>query len=280
MRQLLEVRNLCISFTGLGKTIPAVQGISYTVREGEVVAIVGESGSGKSVASKAILGLNPPLRTVVSGEIYYKGVDLLTLSSYEQQKIRGKEIGIIFQDPNASLNPTMRVGAQILESYQKQHRESSKKESLKKVYELLELVRISDPEMRYNQYPHELSGGLQQRVMIAIALAGEPRLLIADEPTTALDVTTQAQILDLLKELQTTLCMSIIFITHDLRLASSFSSKTLVLHKGELVEMGPTKEIFLSPQHPYTQKLLASISLLSPSLKPEPKASSWQYALS
>lgn len=263
MKTILEVNNLSVAFTFSGKKVLAVQDLSYTLREGEVLAIVGESGSGKSVATKAILGLNPTENITIAGEILYKGTNLLSLSPSEWQKIRGKEIGIIFQDPGTSLNPTMKVGRQILESYTKHHKQTSKKKAQDKVYELLELVGIKEPKRRYDEYPHQLSGGLQQRVMIAMALAPSPRILIADEPTTALDVTTQAQILDLLRDLQKTFYMSIIFITHDLRLASSFSSEILVMYAGELMEQGQTTSLFTHPRHPYTQRLIASIPTLA-----------------
>lgn len=260
MKKLLQVKNLNIAFSHFGKSYDTVKNVSFDLRPGESIAIVGESGSGKSVTAKAILGLNPrSCSSAYSGHIYYKETDLLTLSEKSLQKIRGREIGIIFQDPMTSLNPTMKIGAQILENLKQLGSPLRSSSLYERVLELLDLVGIDDPKTCYKSYPHELSGGMRQRVMIAITLALKPKILIADEPTTALDVTIQRQILELLSDLQKKLLMSIIFITHDLSLISTFCSKVLVMYAGTIVESAPTKTLFKNPRHPYTKQLLRSI---------------------
>jgi len=257
---ILQVENLSVSFKINNTNYMAVGDISFSLYKKESIAIVGESGSGKTVTAKAIIGLNPrETSNVDSGHIYYKNTDLLTLSENELRKFRGKEISMIFQDPLASLNPTMKIGKQIKESVQQKYPHISNIEALNKVLELLYLVGIPSPAKTYHAYPHELSGGMRQRVLIAIALGAEPKILIADEPTTALDVTIQAEILDLLKRLQEKLGMSIIFITHDMSLVAGFCSEIIVMYGGRIVEKAPTFTLFEKPKHPYTKKLIESI---------------------
>jgi len=262
MGKLLEVNNLCVSFrTYLGR-VQAVRDVSFSVDYGETVAIVGESGCGKSVTAQAIMGLIPsPPGKVDQGSISFEGSELLLKSRREMERIRGKEVGMIFQDPMTSLNPTMRVGKQIMEGLIK-HRGLSKREARHQAIEILKLVGINDPSRRLDQYPHEFSGGMRQRAIIAIALACEPKLLIADEPTTALDVTIQAQILDLMKKIQQKTRTSIILITHDLGIVAGMCDRVLVMYAGEIVERGSVEQIFNSPCHPYTQGLLRSVPRL------------------
>jgi len=257
--KLLEVRNLAVSFKTYGGEVQAVRGVSFHVYKGETVAIVGESGCGKSVTSQTIIRLTPGI--VKSGEILFEGRDLLKLTEKEMQRVRGKEIGMIFQDPMTSLNPTMTIGRQIAEGLMK-HQGLSKKDALDRAVEMLRLVGIPQPESRIKQYPHQFSGGMRQRVMIAIALACNPKLLIADEPTTALDVTIQAQIIDLMKELQRKTGTSIILITHDLGVVADIADRVIVMYAGKVVEEGTVDEIFYNPQHPYTWGLLRSVPRL------------------
>ncbi len=263
MSKLLSVDHLSVSFrTYLGK-VQAVRDISFSVDHGETVAIVGESGCGKSVTAQAIMQLIPsPPGKIEQGSILFEGDDLLAKSRREMERIRGKEMGMIFQDPMTSLNPTMRVGKQIMEGLIK-HRSLSKQEARIQAIEMLQLVGISDPEKRIDQFPHEFSGGMRQRVIIAIALACRPKLLIADEPTTALDVTIQAQILDLMKGIQQKTGTSIILITHDLGIVAGMCDRVLVMYGGEIVEMGTVDAIFKNPSHPYTQGLLRSVPHLN-----------------
>ena len=257
---LLEVRDLRITFRQRDRNVYAVQNVSFHLRAGETLAIVGESGCGKTITAKSILGLiNSPALDIESGEIFYNDTDLLKLSEPEMQKIRGNEIGMIFQDPMTSLNPTMKIGRQITEGMIFHNPKITKEEAYRKGIELLRLVGISEPEIRFHQYPHELSGGMRQRVMIAIALAPAPKILIADEPTTALDVTIQAQILELLKEIQAKTKTSIIFITHDLSIVSNISHRVLVMYAGKIIEVAETDHLYATPSHPYTQRLLMSI---------------------
>ncbi|MCP3740497.1 ABC transporter ATP-binding protein [Rossellomorea sp. BNER] len=259
---LLEVNDLRVSFRTYGGEVQAVRGVSFQVKEGETIAIVGESGCGKSVTSQAIMGMIPtPHGKVKSGQILFKEKDITKLSKKKLQRIRGSEISMIFQDPMTSLNPTMKVGSQIKESILK-HQKRSKHEAKKKVIELLKLVGIPDAEKRYSQYPHEFSGGMRQRVVIAIALACDPKLIIADEPTTALDVTIQAQILDLLKDIQQKRHSSIILITHDLGVVAEVADRVAVMYAGVVVESGTVVEIFENPKHPYTWGLLKSVPKL------------------
>ncbi len=256
---LLEVRGLHVEFhTSLG-TIRAVDGISYHVDAGETLAILGESGSGKSVEAAAILNLiDTPPGYITEGQILYHGRDLLKMSSEERREINGRYIAMIFQDTLAHLNPVYSVGWQIAETF-RAHSQCGPSEAEARAIELLGRVGIPDPALRAGQYPHQFSGGQRQRVMIAMALALEPDLLIADEPTTALDVTVQAQILDLLKRLQTEEGMGLVLITHDLGVAADMADRVAVMHAGKIVEQGPVRQVFRKPEHSYTRRLMASI---------------------
>lgn len=263
MNPLLSVKHLKVSFRHAFKTVDAVRDVSFDVYPGDTIGIVGESGCGKSVMVKALLNLfSSPSAKIEGGEVFYEHQDLLSLSERELRKIRGKEIGMIFQDPMTSLNPTMRVGKQIIESLLKHEPHISHQEAHARALSLLSLVGIPEPALRVMQYPHELSGGMRQRVMIALALAPSPRLLIADEPTTALDVTIQAQILQLLKEIQQKTHTSILFITHDLSVVAGFCNKVMVMYAGKIVETATVDMLFKNPKHPYTQRLLESIPRL------------------
>lgn len=262
MEKLLEVKDLEISFRTYGGEVQAVRGVNFHVNKGETLAIVGESGSGKSVTSQSIMRLIPmPPGEFRNGSILFEGEDLVEKTDKQMEKIRGKDIGMIFQDPMTSLNPTMKVGRQIMEGLIK-HQKMSKIEAKKRAIELLNLVGIPNPEKRVDQYPHEFSGGMRQRGMIAIALASNPKLLIADEPTTALDVTIQAQILEIMKDLQKKMNTAIIFITHDLGVVANMADRVAVMYAGKIVETGTVDEIFYNPQHPYTWGLLASMPSL------------------
>lgn len=262
MERLLEVNDLEVVFQTYAGEVKAVRGVNFHLNKGETLAIVGESGSGKSVTSQTIMRLIPmPPGKITNGEIIFNGQNLVQKTDKEMEQIRGKDIGMIFQDPMTSLNPTMKVGQQIMEVLIK-HQNMSKAQAKERAIELLKLVGIPMPEKRVNQFPHEFSGGMRQRVMIAIALASNPRLLIADEPTTALDVTIQAQILELMKELQQKMGTSIIFITHDLGVVANVADRVAVMYAGQIVEMGTVDEIFYNPQHPYTWGLLASMPSL------------------
>ncbi|MFJ7667838.1 ABC transporter ATP-binding protein [Lysinibacillus sp. NPDC097195] len=258
-KTILEVKDLKINFKTYAGLVHAVRGVNFDLKEGETLAIVGESGSGKSVTSNALMKLIPqPPGIYESGQILFNGRDLVPLSDKEMAKVRGNEIAMIFQDPMTSLNPTMKVGRQITEVIL-QHKKVSKAEAKKRAIELLTQVGIPFPEKRYNQYPHEFSGGMRQRVVIAIALAADPKLLIADEPTTALDVTIQAQILELMKEIQKSSKTSIIFITHDLGVVANVADRVAVMYAGQIVEYGTVNDIFYNPKHPYTWGLLGSM---------------------
>jgi oligopeptide transport system ATP-binding protein len=259
---LLEVKDLEVSFFTYAGEVKAVRGISYELKPGEVMGIVGESGSGKSVSSYGLMGIIPDPGKIIGGSITFDGRDITSLSEKELLKIRGKEIGMIFQDPMTSLNPVFTVGNQIEESLKK-HTTLNKDERKARIIELFQLVGINQPEKRMNQYPHEFSGGMRQRVMIAMALACNPKLLIADEPTTALDVTIQAQIVELLKELKNKINMSIIFITHDLGVIADICDKVAVMYAGQIIETGTIDEIFYEPKHPYTWGLLKSMPKLN-----------------
>ncbi|WP_438351632.1 ABC transporter ATP-binding protein [Paenibacillus sp. FA6] len=262
MEPILQVKDLHVSFHVNGGEVQAVRGMNFEIGEGETVAIVGESGSGKSVTAQTIMRLIPsPPSRIKQGEIIFQGHNLLNKSNKQMEAIRGKDIGMIFQDPMSSLNPTIRIGKQITEVMMK-HQNMSAKEAKKQAIEMLVLVGIKNAEARFNQYPHEFSGGMRQRVMIAIALACRPALLIADEPTTALDVTIQAQILDVMKEMQQRLGTSIILITHDLGVVAGMCDRVMVMYAGEVVETGTVMEIFKNPQHPYTKGLLRSMPRL------------------
>ena len=263
MEKILQVSNLSISFHTYGGEVQAVRDVNFELYEGETLAIVGESGSGKSVTAQSMLQLiaRPP-GEYKSGSILFNGEDLLQKSASQMEHIRGKQIGMIFQDPMTSLNPTMRIGRQITEGLFK-HERLSGQSAKKRALELLRLVGISNPEQRLRQYPHEFSGGMRQRVMIAIALACQPKILIADEPTTALDVTIQAQILDLLKKIQRETNTAIVLITHDLGVVANIADRVLVMYGGKVVETGKVDTVFYSPKHPYTWGLLASMPKLN-----------------
>ncbi len=265
MDKILEVNDLRFSFNTYGGVVKSVRGVSFDVNEGEIIGIVGESGCGKSVTAQCLVKLNPePPGFFEEGSIKYKGKEIITMTDSELRKIRGVEIGFIFQDPMTSLNPTMKIGKQIEEIFVQRHI-YNKQQLKEKAIEILKLVGISDAERRYNQYPHELSGGMKQRIMIAIALVGNPSVIIADEPTTSLDVTIEAQILDLLKELQKKLKTSVILITHDLGVIAKMCDRVLVMYGGKIIERGLTDEIFYNTKHPYTSGLLCSIASLDTS---------------
>ena len=257
---LLEVKNLRINFKTYAGLVQAVRGVDFTLSKGETLAIVGESGSGKSVTSNALMRLIPqPAGRYEDGQILFEGKDLLKLSEREMESIRGNEIAMIFQDPMTALNPTMRVGKQIMEVILTHKKGVSKEAAKQRAIELLAEVGIPDPERRFKQYPHEFSGGMRQRVVIAIALAAEPKILIADEPTTALDVTIQAQILELMKKIQEKNGNAIIFITHDLGVVANVADRVAVMYAGQIVEYGSSHDIFYNPKHPYTWGLLGSM---------------------
>ena len=260
--RLLEVENLATYFYTEDGVMPAVDGVSFDLRKGETLGIVGESGSGKSVTSLSVMRLipNPPGK-IVSGRITFEGRDLLALPEGEMRKIRGNEISMIFQEPMTSLNPVFTVGAQIAEAIEL-HQGLSPKKAHERAIDMLRLVGIPSPEVRVDQYPHQMSGGMRQRVMIAMALSCNPKLLIADEPTTALDVTIQAQILELMKELKRELGTAIMLITHDMGVIADMCERVIVMYAGKVVEEAPVGEIFEHPLHPYTEGLLLSIPKL------------------
>jgi oligopeptide/dipeptide ABC transporter ATP-binding protein len=256
---LLEVRDLVTSFRTDRGVVRAVDGVSFDVPEKGTLGIVGESGCGKSVTSLSIMRLVPsPPGSIDSGQVLFEGKDLLQLSEREMRKLRGNQISMIFQEPMTSLNPVYSVGAQIMEAV-RLHQKRSRTQARDRAVEMLQLVGIPSPERRVDSYPHELSGGMRQRVMIAMALACQPRVLIADEPTTALDVTIQAQVLDLLRKLQGLLGMSVVLITHDLGVVAEFAERVVVMYAGRVVEEGPVADVFRHPRHPYTQGLLKSL---------------------
>jgi oligopeptide transport system ATP-binding protein len=258
---ILEVKDLEISFGTYAGEVQAVRGVTFDLRRGETLAIVGESGSGKSVTAKSIMRLLPEANSIIKGgEAVFEGQNLLTLSEKRMQGIRGSKIAMVFQDPMTSLDPTMRVGRQITESLKK-HLGMSGQRAKERSLELLEMVGIPSAEDRLRQYPHQFSGGMRQRVVIAIALACDPQILIADEPTTALDVTIQAQILELLRDLQERIGTSVILITHDLGVVAQTAHRVAVMYAGKIVETGTVREIFYNPQMPYTWGLLSSIPL-------------------
>lgn len=260
--KLLEIKDERLSFFTPAGEVKALNGVSFSMEEGEVLGIVGESGSGKSVTAYSIMGLTAHPGKLIGGTINFNGHQIDKMSEKEMRKIRGNEVSIIFQDPMTSLNPVYTIGNQITEVICL-HTGKSKKEAHDRAKELLELVGINEPAKRLKQYPHELSGGMRQRVMIAIALACEPKLLIADEPTTALDVTIQAQILELMQELRKKLGMSIIMITHDLGVVASMCERIAVMYAGHIVEYGTADEIFYEPKHEYTKGLIKSIPKLN-----------------
>lgn len=258
MSSCLEVSNLKVAFRLEGKDVTVVDDVSFEVGEGEVVGLVGESGCGKTVTAMSLVSLLPSNSAKrLGGKVILNGKNISEMPEKELQSIRGAEVGFIFQEPMSSLNPVLTIGYQLKEALQL-HQNVKDEEASKQVAEILELVGISNPELRTKQFPHELSGGLRQRVMIAMALICKPRLLIADEPTTALDVTIQAQILDLLRKLQAQLKMSILLITHDLGLVAENCDRVIVMYAGKIVESGKTEEVFKNPKHPYTHALLKS----------------------
>ncbi len=259
---LLEIRDLVTQFKTAAGTVQAVDGISYTVEEGETVAVVGESGCGKSVSALSVLRLipNPPGR-IAGGSIRFMGRNLLSLGEEEIREIRGRDIGMVFQEPMTSLNPVLSVGMQLTETILR-HREATPAAARERALELLRMVGIPEPERRLRQYPHHLSGGMRQRVMIALALSCEPKLIIADEPTTALDVTIQAQILELMKDLTKRLGVALIVITHNLGVVARYADRVNVMYAGRIIESGSARQIYHHPRHPYTLGLLASVPRL------------------
>jgi peptide/nickel transport system ATP-binding protein len=258
---VLEVKDLTVEFDTEDGVVHAVDGISYAVRAGETLGIVGESGSGKSVSSLTVLGLTRSKRSRITGEVIFDGRNLLEMDSGELQSVRGGEISMIFQDPLSSLHPFYKIGDQLSEAV-RAHQQVSKAAALDRAIQLLDLVGIPEPRKRVGGYPHEFSGGMRQRVMIAMALVNDPKLLIADEPTTALDVTVQAQILDLIERLQSELGTAVVFITHDLGVVAEVADEIAVMYAGRIVEHAPTRTLFAQPQHPYTWGLLRSIPRL------------------
>ena len=260
---LLEVRDLVVRFETDDGVVHAVDGVSYSIDEGQALGIVGESGSGKSVSSLTVMGLTRARNTTkISGQILFRGKDLAQASDEELRRIRGKEIAMIFQDPLSSLHPFYKVGDQLVEAVRTHNRSASRAQALDRAVEMLGLVGIPDPRRRVDSYPHEFSGGMRQRAMIAMALINDPALLIADEPTTALDVTVQAQILELLARLQREMNTAIVVITHDLGVVAEVTNEISVMYSGRIVERGPTDVIFSGPEHPYTWGLLQSIPRL------------------
>ncbi|WP_391204139.1 ABC transporter ATP-binding protein [Psychrobacillus sp. L4] len=266
MNKLLEVKNLSTKFKTDRGIAHAVRYVNFSIDIGETMGLVGESGSGKSVTAKSILRLVDTTRSTISGEILLEDSNLLVIKEKEMQKIRGNSVSMIFQDPMTSLNPLFTVGDQVAEVF-RYHKKMKKSDAKKETIKLLELVGIPSPEKRYIQYPHEFSGGMLQRIMIAIALACRPKLLIADEPTTALDVTIQAQILRLIKKLQKEFSMGVLMITHDLGVVAEVCDKVSVMYAGEIVESGNVQTIFKSPMHPYTRGLMESIPKLGEKAK-------------
>lgn len=270
MEKILEVTDLHVTFATYGGTVQAVRGVDFHLNKGETLAIVGESGCGKSVTVNAIMRLipNPPGR-ITNGKILFKGQDLTKLKEKKMRSIRGVDISMIFQDPMTALNPTLTIGNQLMEGL-KQHHDVTDKEAKRRALEMLDLVGIPNPEERLKQYPHQFSGGMRQRIVIAIALICEPELLIADEPTTALDVTIQAQILELFERIQEVTGVSIILITHDLGVVAKIADRVAVMYAGKIIETGMKRDIFYRPQHPYTKGLLESVPRLDTKGKLQP----------
>jgi oligopeptide/dipeptide ABC transporter ATP-binding protein len=258
MPRLLDVRNLETHFFIAEGVARAVDGVSFAIEPGRTLGMVGESGCGKSVTALSILRLVPPPGRIVGGEIFYDGRDLLKLSEPEMRRVRGNEIAMIFQEPMTSLNPVFTIGDQIGEAI-RLHQKTNRSETRERVVEMLRLVEMPEPARRANEYPHQLSGGMRQRVMIAMALSCNPKLLIADEPTTALDVTIQAQILDLLASLQERLGMALLLITHDLGIVAEQADEVVILYAGRVVESAAVRDVFSNPLHPYTRGLLGSV---------------------
>src|SRR5881296_391338 len=262
MSSLLEIKNLRTYFPTRSGLVRAVDDVSFYINRGELLGLVGESGCGKSMTALSIMRLVPPPGKIVSGEILFEGRNLLTLSNAEMRDVRGNDIAMIFQDPMTSLNPVFTVGEQIIEAL-RLHRGLSRKEARRAAIEAMQEVAITDPDLRVDDYPHQLSGGMRQRVMIAMALACDPKLLIADEPTTALDVTIQAQILELLNELRRTRELGVLLITHDLGVVAEVADRVAVMYTGRIVEESPVEELFARPKHPYTEGLLRSVPKLT-----------------
>ena len=268
MDQLLQVRNLQTQFKTKEGVVRAVNDVTFSIDEGEMLGLVGESGCGKSITALSVMRLIAHPGEIVGGSISFKGKDLLNATEDEMRELRGNDIAMIFQDPMTSLNPVFKVGEQIAEAL-RLHRKLSKEEAWDAAIESMREVAIPSPERRVNDYPHQLSGGMRQRVMIAMALACDPELLIADEPTTALDVTIQAQILELLNELRTTRKLAVILITHDLGVVAETVDRVCVMYTGRVVEEGTVNEIFDNPKHPYTQGLLSSVPDMTKNLNDE-----------
>ena len=259
MATLLQVRNLTTQFFTSSGIVRAVDNVSFDVDEGETVAVVGESGCGKSVSALSILRLVPwPPGKIVGGSINFRGQNLLEMNDADIRRVRGREISMVFQEPMTSLNPVLSIGLQLTETMQ-HHLELTPEQALKRAAELLEMVGISEPKRRLSQFPHHLSGGMRQRVMIALALSCEPKLIIADEPTTALDVTIQAQILELMKDLTKRLGVALVVITHNLGVVARYADRVNVMYAGKIIEMGSAQQIYHQPHHPYTLGLLASV---------------------
>ena len=256
--KILQVKNLCVSFSSYAGKVQAVRDVSFDLYRGETLSIVGESGSGKSVTTKAVLGILSGNATIESGEILYNGADLAKFQDKDFADIRGKKISLVFQDPLSALNPIMKIGKQIVEALVLSG-STPKGEAKEKALELMRRVGIPQPEIRFNQYPFQFSGGMRQRIVIAIALASDPEILICDEPTTALDVTIQAQILELINEIKERSSLSIIFITHDLGVVANVADRVAVMYAGRIVEYGRSEEIFYDPKNPYTWALLSSM---------------------
>lgn len=267
-KPLLDIRNLSVEFNTVDGTVYAINKLNYTLCSGETLGIVGESGSGKSVSSLGIMQLipNPPGK-IVDGEILYQGKDIVNATKKEMEEIRGNEISMIFQEPMTSLNPIIKCGKQIAESLIL-HRNMNKKEAMEQAVKLMEKVGIANPRDRAHEYPHQMSGGMKQRVMIAMALACQPKILICDEPTTALDVTIQAQILDLIKQLNEEMGTAVIMITHDLGVVSELCQRVIVMYMGQIVEEALVEDLFSSPKHPYTEGLLDAIPKITKDREP------------
>ncbi|MGN0314277.1 MAG: ABC transporter ATP-binding protein [Fusicatenibacter sp.] len=256
---ILNVKNLAVSFDTYVGEVQAVRGVSWHVNKGETIAIVGESGCGKTVSIQTVLGLNPKGSVrVKSGEAFFEGEDLLKKTAKEMRALQGSRMSIIFQDPFTYLNPTMTVGDQIIEVY-RQHNKVTKKEARERAIEIMKLISIPNPQYNLNCYPHQLSGGMRQRIMITMALICEPKILFADEPTTALDVTVQAQIIELMNELKKKVDASVVLITHDMGVVANMAERIYVMYAGKIVEHGNSREIFCNPKHPYTRGLLKSV---------------------
>jgi len=270
MKKILEVKDLKISFNTYAGKVKAVRGVDFYLNRGETLAVVGESGCGKTVTSKSLMKLLPSRNTVIGEDsvVDFEGTNLLEQSEKELRKIRGSKISMIFQDPMTSLNPTMKIGEQIVETL-RIHKNISKADARKEAIKMLKIVQIPEAEGRIDKYPHEFSGGMRQRVMIAMALACEPEILIADEPTTALDVTIQAQIMDLIRDLQEKFGTAVLLVTHDLGVVADVADRIQVMYAGQVIERGSKKDIFYNPQHPYTWALLKSVPRLDTENKAE-----------